>query len=558
MASSMRTEMASHTDQLQNNINGLKAETSETLRLFKSEEKVSEQIVYSRRARHARTTNPTRLDSAQEVASGMVGQYEDMKNLVLDLERQVYENTSVSNSRIDRTRVALEEVIRAEIHSRQNSVGTLEGRVRDIVQDCMSSLEAVGNEGRMAADALANRVNLLESGLTSVINGKISVVEEAVAARNHDQNEVNVTVSEQLKQIVEKEEKEHGDRTTVETELKTRVVTVEDRVDGEIRLVRQEADAHNVVIGQRIVDLKHELGSDIGGVGKHVDKVEGLLENNNSALDELTHQTSSNFDLVKQDIVSTNVDVSKLNVDIMDTNNKMLVNNVLSSSVDFVTTNLVNEIKLEEARETKKSMEVFVQSETAAVNLKEEAREHELIEKFDKQMELMKIEHANTLNTMREQFEAIITRERGEEIQRDAEMKKSLEDEMRSSLVQNVVGVVVEGLVSGCVGRVEKEEMVEKERKGWMEKKELEAELEAAKKKSDNILSKLVFVEEMVKNRERLETTEWSNMLGGGENYTGDVIRGGGRIMGGTSEGGPIISGDEKGKGLGLFPEEKM
>ena len=203
MASSMRTEMASHTDQLQNNINGLKAETSETLRLFKSEEKVSEQIVYSRRARHARTTNPTRLDSAQEVASGMVGQYEDMKNLVLDLERQVYENTSVSNSRIDRTRVALEEVIRAEIHSRQNSVGTLEGRVRDIVQDCMSSLEAVGNEGRMAADALANRVNLLESGLTSVINGKISVVEEAVAARNHDQNEVNVTVSEQLKQIVE-------------------------------------------------------------------------------------------------------------------------------------------------------------------------------------------------------------------------------------------------------------------------------------------------------------------------------------------------------------------
>ena len=131
--------------------------------------------------------------------------------------------------------------------------------MRDIVADCVASIDSVGNESRMAADALANRVNLLESGLTNVINGKISVVEEAVAARNHDQNEVNVKVNERLLNIVASEEREHVERTTVEGSLKDRVGVVEERVDGEILQVRREADEHAIKTKEELDAAKQEI-----------------------------------------------------------------------------------------------------------------------------------------------------------------------------------------------------------------------------------------------------------------------------------------------------------
>ena len=93
LASSIHSEMASHTDELQHNINSLKQDTAETLSSFKAEE--------------------------MEAIKKQMEQNEDMKTLVLDLERQVFENSSVANSRIDRTRIALEEVIRAEIQVRR-------------------------------------------------------------------------------------------------------------------------------------------------------------------------------------------------------------------------------------------------------------------------------------------------------------------------------------------------------------------------------------------------------------------------------------------------------
>ena len=177
--------------------------------------------------------------------------------------------------------------------------------------------------------------------------------------------------------------------------------------------------------------------------------------------------------------------------------------------------------------------------------------------KFDKQMELMQAQATQTLETMRVNFESIITREREAEMKRDADMRLELENELQSSLIQNVVSMSLEGIVSGVESRIVREETSERERKGWVEKKELEAELEAEKRKSDDILSKLTFVEEMVKERERLEQKEWSSMLGGGADWAGeDVIMGGGRLIGGESKGGPILAGDEKGLEIGSFPNE--
>ena len=186
---------------------------------------------------------------------------------------------------------------------------------------------------------------------------------------------------------------------------------------------------------------------------------------------------------------------------------------------------------------------------------KEQERENDLILKFDKQLELMKNEHEKTLETMRMSFEGIIARERQNEMKRDASMKENLEYELKSSLIQNVVAMSIEGLVSAVESRVIREETNERERKSWVEKKELEKELEDEKKKSDGILSKLVFVEEMVKERERLEAKEWSAMLGGGTDFSGDdIIMGGGRIVGGESKTGPILSSDAE---IGVFPNEK-
>ena len=55
----------------------------------------------------------------------------------------------------------------------------------------------------MAVDALANRVNSLEVSMMKVIEGKITVVEEAVAARQNEQENVNNSIHNDLSMIRE-------------------------------------------------------------------------------------------------------------------------------------------------------------------------------------------------------------------------------------------------------------------------------------------------------------------------------------------------------------------
>ena len=166
--------------------------------------------------------------------------------LIASLEKDVFETQAVTNGRIDRTRAALEEVLRAEIQSRQSNFSSLEGRVREIVQDCMTSVDSVANEGRMAVDALAYRVNSLEISMLKVIEGKITVMEEAVAARQNQQENVNESIHKDINEIRQKEEEEHGERVEKETSILNRVVVVEDRVEGEIDEVRQRVEKARV------------------------------------------------------------------------------------------------------------------------------------------------------------------------------------------------------------------------------------------------------------------------------------------------------------------------
>jgi hypothetical protein len=153
------------------------------------------------------------------LASQNIKQQEEIKALMAQLEREVFETAGSTNARIDRTRAALEEVVRAEIQSRQSNFSSLEGRVRDIVTDCMTSLESVSKESRMGIDALVNRVNTLEVNMTAVIDGKIMVVEEAVAARQNEQQNVNTSFTKDIANIRDYEEQEHSTRVQKEVEI---------------------------------------------------------------------------------------------------------------------------------------------------------------------------------------------------------------------------------------------------------------------------------------------------------------------------------------------------
>ena len=83
-----------------------------------------------------------------EMANQSMRQQEEIKRLMASLEKDVFETQTSTNGRIDRTRAALEEVLRAEIQSRQSNFSSLEGRVREIVGDCLTSVDSVSSESR--------------------------------------------------------------------------------------------------------------------------------------------------------------------------------------------------------------------------------------------------------------------------------------------------------------------------------------------------------------------------------------------------------------------------
>ena len=73
-----------------------------------------------------------------ELNNERVRDQEELKGLMASLEKEVFESQASTNAKVDRTRAALEEVLRAEIQSRQTNFSSLESRVRDIITDCLS------------------------------------------------------------------------------------------------------------------------------------------------------------------------------------------------------------------------------------------------------------------------------------------------------------------------------------------------------------------------------------------------------------------------------------
>lgn len=143
----------------------------------------------------------------------------------------------------------------------------------------------------MAVDALANRVNSLEVSMMKVIEGKITVVEEAVAARQNEQENVNNSIHNDLGMIRQKEEAEHNQRVQKEDAIVERVTVVEDRVEGEIDDVRKRVIKAHTETTEQVATLETAVSKRCDITEDNFKEIKELAVINRLNVTELTNTT---------------------------------------------------------------------------------------------------------------------------------------------------------------------------------------------------------------------------------------------------------------------------
>ena len=242
------------------------------------------------------------------------------------------------------------------------------------MQDCLTSLDSVAGEGRMAADALANRVNALEASMLKVIEGKITVMEEAVAARQNQQEDVNESFTKDIEGIRLKEESEHVERVEKEDSILNRVVVVEDRVEGEIDDVRARVEKARADTTQQVQGLEDAVTKRCNATDDGVRAVRDLAGANAAGLDELTNATAGNFEMVREDAVKSKGQIAGLKADLGDVDDRIKINNLVATNVDMVVGSLEKEERDEAEVAIKKYFEDYVTESERKVRSGEEWR----------------------------------------------------------------------------------------------------------------------------------------------------------------------------------------
>ncbi|GMI10887.1 hypothetical protein TrVE_jg638 [Triparma verrucosa] len=487
-----------------------------------------------------------------EMANQSMRQQEEIKKLMASLEKDVFETQTSTNGRIDRTRAALEEVLRAEIQSRQSTFSSLEGRVREIVGDCITSVDSVSSESRMAVDALANRVNSLEVSMMKVIEGKITVVEEAVAARQNEQENVNNSIHNDLSMIRKKEEDEHVQRVAKEDAIVERVTVVENRVEGEIDDVRKRVVKAHAETTEQVATLETAVNKRCDITEDNVKDIKELAETNRLNVTELTNTTSLNFDMVREDAVKSKAQIAGLKVDIGDVDDKIGINNLMTTGVDMV----VGAIEKEEKVEAENAMKMFFQdyvreSERKLVE-KEEERERAMKRTFEENMKKMEEDHKAQLADLTAKMQAEIAEER----RLESEANQKIRGEMRNSIEDLEVKTTVTEVLLAAMGRVEEQiraEEVKAERKRAEEVKAgLEELLAEGERERLELVDKVEQLTVIVNEREKLEGQEWARILEGGLGGEGGMAGAGGE--GEEVTGAPLVLEGS----AGSFPKAKQ
>ncbi len=450
-----------------------------------------------------------------ELAMQNVKNQEDIKNGMALLEKELYEMQSQANARVDRTRSALEEVLRAEIQSRQNNMNSLEGRVRDIVEDCMASLESVQSEGRMSVDALANRINSMEVSLTKLMDGKISVIEEAVAARQNAQEDVNKSFEVHFEKIEKQEVEEHVERVNAEDEIIGRVKVVEDRVEGEIEDIRQRVQKTRTEVKENVRELGELVDTRCTKVESDTIELRQMTKATENNLEIFNKVTNNNFEMVREDIVANRGAIDKVEEGVMDVDNKVGINNTITGAVDFVVGSFEGNERLTKEDEMKKFFMQYVAESEAKLVEKENERERRSKEEFERQVQSVRDVLETERVQMQEDFERKVETERKAGLEREEKIKDELLSSMVEREVTASVAVCVEGLVTGVAERISMEESEEQRIRSEQDRERLEKELAAEKERAGRLQDRLEELSVVVNERERLEGIEWSKILAG-------------------------------------------
>ena len=493
-----------------------------------------------------------RLDSARKEGNSLavtqLRNQEDVKAHIAAMEKEVYETAGATNAKIDRTRASLEEVIRSEIQARQSTFGSLEGRVRDIVGDAMVSIENVAAESRMAVDAVAHRVNALEADLTSEMEGKITVVEEAVAARQREQARTNRELNSSIDGIHKKDREEHGERVAKEEGIVSRVVVVEERVEGEIEDVRQRVEAGRVETKAEVQGLVERVDAEAARTEEDVRALARQTNATENNLQIFNKVTADNFGLARGDISMNREGIARLGENVRDVDDKIAVNNAVAASVDLLVGNAEGEERLKDGDDMRDFVVRMMRESEAKTAEKENKREVESKRLFAEQMEEIKKAHESQAAGMARDMAEDIGRERAAGLERERAMRGELARSIDRAERERVVAVTLEGMVSRIGEEEGKERMRVEREKAEEARREGEERVRGEKEKADEIRDRLEELEVVVNEREKMEGIEWAKLLETANN---------GEDKGKKGEAGGPSEESEKGKGEGPKPVNK-
>lgn len=347
----------------------------------------------------------------------------------------------------------------------------------------------------------------------------------SLAVRRTFQENVNSSFHKDIADIRDFEEQEHTTRVQKENEIVDRVTVVEDRVEGEIDDVRQRVERARAETTEQVRAMEDAVTRRCDTTDENVGVLKNKAEENEINIESLTATTNNNFDMVREDAIKTKGKMKLIEKEVGEVDDKISVNNVITSGVDQVVGSIEKEEKARDEALMKRYFEDYVRESERKLVEKEEEREKLMEQQFQERMKSMEEEHVKSMEILQKKFHEELAEEKRLEAQANKAIKKELFEAVENDRVMSVVGFVVADTVGKVVELAKDEEIAEAGRVARAERERLEVELKMERERSKKVGEKLEKLEDIVEEREKLEKLEWNKILessflsgeGGGE-----------------------------------------
>lgn len=266
----------------------------------------------------------------------------------------------------------------------------------------------------------------------------------------------------------------------------------------------------------------------------------------------LTHayddSLSLSFDMVREDAVKSKTQIAGLKVDIGNVDDKIGINNLMTTGVDMVVGAIEKEEKAEAEHAMKTFFQDYVRESEAKLVAKEEERERLMKQTFEENMKKMEEEHNAQLFVLTEKMQAEIAEER----RLENEANEKIRQDMRASIQDLEVKTTVTEVLLCAVAQVEEgiraEKVLAADKKLKEEKEVMEAELAEERRRAEELTDKFEQLSVIVNEREKLEGQEWARILD-----ESSFVRGGGSGGDDDVTGKPTVVGQAKSS----FPKQR-